>query len=183
MIKHLKRYLRVRAILFSTLLLLGISAATAYMQFASWGPAHEEAEAATHLLEASRLKLKNLRMRVAIMGEAQDLSLNLSRLDAKVKLPASQSELIAETNRFAKRSNVVVLFGDNRKSQDIDGAVRFYQSLTLEGSYANIRQFLSLTKTSAYLTFIDQVDWTVEQQDKQKVRVELLTLFRNGGAA
>jgi hypothetical protein len=135
---------------------------------------------ATLVIENRNAKatLLDVRTRVKSAQQAVETSEQLTNLDHKIADAPNQAVLVAEINTFVRRSNVIILHGDNRIATDADGVVWFHQELTVEGKYQNIRYFLELLSGSKRLNIVQEVSWKPASKGQQKARVKLATMFR-----
>jgi len=178
MSKILMRYLLIPHLITGLLILVCLATFAIYFQITVAAPVQEKHRKLVLDNRNAKTSLQDLRTRINVAEQAVETSAKLELLDKKIATAPNQAVLVAEINTFVRRSNVVVLHGDNRIATDNAEVVWFHQELTVEGEYSNIRYFLELLGSSGRLNIIQEVNWKPSSKGQQKARVKLATMFR-----
>jgi hypothetical protein len=175
--KVITRYLLIPHLMAALLSLVCLLAFLIYFQINFAGPVQQRHAQLVVENRKAKVALQDMRARINVAQLVADTSDQLEQLDSKIASAPNQAVLVAEINTFVRRSNVVVLHGDNRITTD-DEVVWFHQELTVEGEYTSIRYFLELLSGSERLNVIQEVSWKSGKGDQQKARIKLATMFR-----
>ena len=148
-----------------------------WLQQGSWSEARQQYQEQVSLNERLKSELAILRGRAELADQTELTKADLVVLDVKLSNATSQTDLIGEASRLARRSNVSILHSDNQLEAVEEGVFWFHQELTVEGSYSELRYFFQLLATGEYLNFVEELDWKPSRADQQKVIVKIGTLF------
>jgi len=116
-------------------------------------------------------------------GRCRELEKRVGFLEAKWRTPATQSDLVDSITGLARRQGLRVLAQDFSAADEGKDKGVFRQTLTLAGSYASLRRFLSGLEDLPTLTVAQQARLEQGAGPGGSLRATLqITTFTRGGA-
>ncbi len=148
--------------------LLALSVSLAILTSAAaliWAPARMEAAAAEEGFEKAAAALRELRYRARLAEDFAALRTQVETLETKLRQARPEPEFVRDIEALAGRTGASVAQFSTHSAEENAGVSTTYFEFFLNGSYANLRQFISeLPELNEF------------------VAIERVSLERNGGA-
>jgi hypothetical protein len=143
-----------------------------------------ESEHATQRERAAGLSraLTELREREAQAERHARLAAQAEALEARLRAPVDRSALVERMSALSAAAGTRVVHGANRFGEERAGLTPVVQDLTVEGSYAQVRDFLGRVAAMETLTLLDSVEMSANP-DGTLVRARARFVTLSEGAA
>lgn len=178
---QLIRYALVPKLFLSALLFVLCLAAYAVLHVFWFAPTRSHEAALRVAVRSAQAELVDYRNRTGIAETYKQRLAELGLLEQRLNQTRSQAQLVAATNVLVGRSQIFVRHAENRLEVESSGYSRFYQELSIEGGYSQIRYFLYNLQRGENAIVVDTIEWQeTGQADQQTLRIEFYALMRSG---
>ncbi|MEO0387318.1 MAG: hypothetical protein AAF281_07275, partial [Pseudomonadota bacterium] len=157
-----------------------------FLAYAGWSAALAPAQAE---LAAARANLAALSGERAALDQRRDLAARYrtlaaeeARLTARLNAGTDRSELVRRFTELSAASGTRIIHGANTLGRERGGLTPVLQDLTVEGSYAEVRQFLAGIDRLATLTVPVSVDMVANAEGTLvRAKLRFMTLSQGEG--
>lgn len=179
--QRLTAYLRVPILRTGILMaiLAALLALTAFWGY--WQPAQGRLALNQAQVVALNRAIAGTEARLALTDRYIELSAQVDELEGQLAADIDRSELVERMTALASQANTRIIHGTNSFGQPRSGVVPVIQDLTVEGAYADVRDFVERVAGLDTLSLLLSVDFSANP-DGTLVRgkMRFMTLAEEG---